>query len=198
MKQILILILIIFLISSVDNNSTESQDVQNKVETENQTDTENSDVNVDYDNESFDIQIKGLGDVSQSTLLKAKKIVENFYGFKCVVKSNIDIESNMYKNQTDTIDGDFCLDNIDVNKKTIYITDNPLFGSNLDLRGYTKLNGRLILIKSGSHLQETLIHEIGHTLGLSHCDDLSCIMAINNDEYDSGDFCDKCKRIINP
>jgi predicted Zn-dependent protease len=66
------------------------------------------------------------------------------------------------------------------------------------LRGYTTLYGKSIFVRSNrSFLKETIIHEIGHTLGLDHCDDLTCIMAINNDTYDSGDFCNKCKSKIN-
>jgi predicted Zn-dependent protease len=47
-----------------------------------------------------------------------------------------------------------------------------------------------------SFLKETIIHELGHTLGLRHCNDLTCIMAVDNDGFDSGTFCDKCSRQI--
>ena len=141
--------------------------------------------------------IKGLGDVSESTLKKSAKIIENFYGFDTQIEGSVEVLDNFYYNNTDTIDGDVCLQNIRENVKTIYVTNHPLKGSNLDLRGYTYLYGDVVLVKAGGHLEETLIHEMGHTFGLEHCEDLSCIMAINNDEFDSGDFCSKCKKQLN-
>jgi predicted Zn-dependent protease len=61
------------------------------------------------------------------------------------------------------------------------------------VRGYsTGIN--IIVRTNNGFFQETFIHELGHLLGLNHCDDLSCIMATNNDDYDSGNFCKKCKR----
>ena len=141
--------------------------------------------------------VRGLGNVSSTTLKKAATIIENFYGFNTEIQGNIEVTDNLLYNNTDTLDGDVCLKNIRENVKTIYITSHPLKGSNLDLRGYTYLYGNVVIVKSGNHLEETLIHEIGHTFGLDHCQDLTCVMAINNDEYDSGNFCSNCKSKFN-
>ena len=53
--------------------------------------------------------------------------------------------------------------------------------------------GNTVIVKGGEHLQETVIHELGHTLGLVHCDNPKCIMATHNDAEDTGQFCEKCK-----
>jgi predicted Zn-dependent protease len=62
------------------------------------------------------------------------------------------------------------------------------------LRGLSFLNGNVAIIRGDkSFLEETTIHEIGHLFGLDHCSDITCIMALNNDEFDSGHFCNSCR-----
>ena len=79
-------------------------------------------------------------------------------------------------------------------KKTIYITEQKLWNNKHYLRGYAFLGGNVAIIRGvKSFLKETIIHEIGHLFGLNHCDDKTCIMGVDNDAYDSGDFCNKCK-----
>jgi len=144
---------------------------------------------------SVPINIIGVGNVSQKTLQNAKLIVWNFFGIIPEVKNNITISIN-YFTDGQTIDGNKFINNFLSETKTIYITNSIITGDNTLVRGITQINGKTILVQNGDFLRETIIHEIGHTIGLYHCDNLSCIMAIHNDDYDSGDFCSKCKNSL--
>ncbi|MEW6035596.1 MAG: archaemetzincin family Zn-dependent metalloprotease [Candidatus Micrarchaeota archaeon] len=45
-----------------------------------------------------------------------------------------------------------------------------------------------------------IMHELGHTLGLPHCDDKKCVMVFSDSiagvDYKGADFCAKCKKAM--
>ena len=142
--------------------------------------------------------IAGLGKYNESDLTRVKEIVQDFYGYNCVILSGRSTKPSYYSEDGSALEADNCMSSLNSDKgNIIYVTSEQLHLDEQNLRGYTTLYGKTVLIKSQAHLQETVIHEIGHTLGLTHCDDKTCIMALNNDSEDSGDFCQKCKRKLN-
>jgi archaemetzincin len=142
---------------------------------------------------SVDYYIRPLGNVDNSDLTEAVKYVEEFYGYKCKIALGVGITPTMkIKNTSDYINGEEAMNELNSYRNTIFIVDKRLWHNN-EVKGLT--DGTTIIVRGEKEwLKETLIHEIGHTLGLGHCDNLSCIMAINNDEYETGKFCNKCKR----
>lgn len=144
-----------------------------------------------------EITLVPLGYVNQSLMEFAKKSIEEFWGISPDFGEEYQISSLILSNG-DTLDAWKCVGNLPSKNKTIYLTTNPLYTNGVKLRGYTTLWGKVIIVRAdSSFLKETLTHEIGHTFGLDHCKDLYCIMAINNDEYDTGDFCNDCKNKMN-
>jgi len=144
------------------------------------------------------VYIRALGDVDNTDLQSAADIVKDFYGYNVKFLPRVEINSYMLTSNGDLNSVNTCSSLYD-DDKTIYITDKKLYHPNGDLlRGVASGNNRTVVVRGeSSFLRETVIHELGHTFGLGHCDNLSCIMAINNDAYDSGDFCSNCKRKIN-
>jgi hypothetical protein len=144
---------------------------------------------------NVDYYIRPLGNVENSDLTEAVKYVETFYGYKCKIAKGVGISSTMKINNTnDIINGKEAIGELRRYSNTIFIVDKRLWHNN-EVKGLT--DGTTIIVRGEKEwLKETLIHEIGHTLGLGHCDNLSCIMAINNDEYETGTFCKKCKRYL--
>jgi predicted Zn-dependent protease len=149
------------------------------------------------------VKIIGLGNIERNKLENAAEIVNEFYGYETTIMDNISINPEICFDDGETLNAEKALEQLNklannTSLLTIYITNNNLYtSSNVRLRGYTYINGKTIVLRSNPEfIKETLIHEIGHTKGLNHCNDLTCIMAINNDEADSGDFCPRCKNEI--
>lgn len=153
-----------------------------------------------YYNPNKTVIIRGLGYVDKSDLEYASKVVKEFYGYNCVIEYNIVIPNEIYSNSSQSsIEGHEAMVKFkNQSSKTIFITNKGLYKGTLELRGYTTTYGNTVIVKNDkTFMKETLIHELGHTLGLYHCDNLTCVMAIYNDKYDSGDFCNKCKNFLN-
>jgi hypothetical protein len=142
--------------------------------------------------------VKALGNVDNSDLTDAVNIIKNFYGYNCVIGNAEPITDELYiPGTTEILNAQTCLDKFNTNNKVVYIVDKRLWARGEHLRGYASVGGGFVIVRGEkSFLQETIIHEIGHTLGLGHCDDMSCIMAVNNDLEDSGTFCNKCRNQI--
>lgn len=145
------------------------------------------------------IIIIGLEDVSIDRLYYAEKVIKNYYGLKTEVKTqNMKIDDIYYSDQTKTtVVCSTFVRGFTSKDRVIFLTDKQMKGYSGSVRGYTTVKGRVVIATSKEHLEETVIHEIGHTYGLLHCDNLTCIMAIYNDEQDSGKLCATCKRNIN-
>lgn len=142
------------------------------------------------------IIIRKLGNVEDSDITYAINVIKDFYGYNCVVKSGFDITNEMKINGTDDIlNAEKILSEVGYQNKTLFIVDKRIWHNGQLLRGFTD-KSTVVVRGEKSFLRETIIHELGHTLGLTHCGDKTCIMALNNDEYDSGTFCKKCSRQI--
>jgi predicted Zn-dependent protease len=189
--KIIALVFVIHFIKEIyEKNNTDVKTDTNQAYTKNSTSTKK-------DNKKLvDFYIRPLGEVDETDLSDAVKILRDFYQYNCIIKPRVDISENMKIQGTDEIlSAKESLDELSHYGNTIFIADKRLWHLS-ECKGFT--NGTSIIVKGDkSIMKETLLHEIGHTLGLNHCDKRSCIMAINNDEYETGNFCKKCRKKAN-
>ena len=142
------------------------------------------------------IQIQGMGHFNYTTLLQTKQIVEETYGQPTKIVQPIVLTSEYYTNGG--IDCDKCLSDFDDNQNKIIITNDRCYSniSNKFVGGKGEMFGNIVIIGKNKSkvLKRVLIHEIGHNLGLSHCDNTNCVMFEHrdNDENILG-LCDDCK-----
>lgn len=192
MNNILKLAVVVFLIHYFSTHNDDNGSSLNSNIGVNQSETSKK-----VKSNGIDFYIRPLGDVDRSDLTDAVRVLNDFYGYNCKIESGVELNENMKIDGTDEIiNVKYALDNLERHKKTVFVVDKRLWWANKEYRGYT--NGSTVIIRGDKKiLRETLIHEIGHTLGLGHCSDLTCVMAVDNDKYDSGTFCKKCRKEIN-
>jgi ACT domain-containing protein len=208
--NIAVVVFFIYILSDVDFEKTSNEGIRmsNPTQIETITHVEDSPKKTKRVKINRSFKIVCLGDVNfnefQDTISDVVNILRS-EGIAVDLEYHSHVESldeymitDENGNLTEILDNQKFLQQYSDNKSVIFLTNKRIFDSNMRdyVRGYS--TGYNVIVRVGNgFIKETMVHELGHIFSLRHCDDLSCIMAINNDEYDSGTFCNKCKSQLN-
>jgi hypothetical protein len=159
-------------------------------------------INVSNYNSSDDVEVEvylsGLNSYDDSTLVEIKDLIESF-GYNCEIT---DPTQTAYQNDImvcseiqEELGGNLSFEYDDSEPITIYFTNSKLIDGNLRVSGLCY--GNTILARNNKHIKETIIHELLHSFGLGHCENV-CIMNSNKfNGWDSASnkpiFCDDCR-----
>jgi archaemetzincin len=171
--------------------------------------------------ESKVIHIIPEGNVDKETLVLIKNKIETFYGFKCSFEPKIYFTKDLLSKSKKRYDALKILKNFKSPKNILIITEKDIVHKNeernidewgiigLGFRPGTvcvvstyRIKNNVTKNKFNDRLLKVSLHEIGHNLGIDHCNnDSKCLMSAANGKVsriDSEKFyiCDKCRKQI--
>ena len=165
------------------------------------------------------IYIQPLGDVDIEYLKIVKNSVESFYGFKCVIRDKVPLTNDLLAASKIRYEASKILSKFNTKENLLILTEKdiackkdkyPEWGIlGLGYRpGTTCVVSTFRMRCKGNknifldRLKKVSIHEIGHNLGLDHCEnDIHCLMndargTIRQVDRERMWLCSKCSKII--
>ena len=138
------------------------------------------------------IYISGLGDFNQSDLETASKEITDVFGFKCEIIDPTSTYKELYTSDN-KIDVTSCGQLLNHTNKTVYITNEYIYQDEI-VSGAAISNGNFVIVSNNfNSFKKTVLHELGHTFGMDHCNNDKCVMATRNIMTCNGKFCNNCK-----
>jgi archaemetzincin len=162
------------------------------------------------------INVLPLGNVPQDELESVKTSITNFYGFKCVILKPVKLNSDLLSPSKKRYSADKILKNFNGVNRTIVITSVDITtekngSKEWGIFGLGYMPGNVCVvstkrIKKGvsnytfkDRFEKVILHEIGHNLGLPHCNkNIHCMMNDAKGTSSQVDnekiwLCDNCK-----
>lgn len=141
--------------------------------------------------------IRGLGKYNDHDVERAQRIIQQHLRVGARIAPAQAPTESCYQSNGKFLEASTCLDQMRMSgERTIYITRQKIQDGETALRGFTRMHGHVVVVKSNAHFRHTILHEIGHTYGLAHCTDKRCLMAIHNDSEETGRFCNRCIKLL--
>lgn len=165
------------------------------------------------------IYIQPLGVVKYEYLKLVEKSVESFYHFECVIKKSVPFTDDLLVKSKTRFSADKILEKFDSNDNCLVLTEKDIATPKGDIPEWGVLGlgyrpGTVCVVSTfrmkknvsesviNDRLIKVALHEIGHNLGLDHCDNnIHCLMndakgTIKQVDNEKIWLCDKCWNII--
>lgn len=140
------------------------------------------------------VYLRTLGQVENDYISKTKKIITEKFNVDVVLIDNIEPKKEMFV-KDGFIGNEKVMKFLPKNGKTITIVGYKILAEDngKKLGGYTY--GLNILVSSKCRFfDKALVHEYGHSMFLSHCENQDCVMSTNTKT--GTNFCQNCKNTI--
>lgn len=146
---------------------------------------------------NFSLNSKVVGVCFDDTVVvnDCVNILRNYFGFKC---NSTNAYLGLEKFSTNNVLFlNILLPRIYNDTLTIYIVSYDLIYIDIYVKGISgNKNSTIFIDGRRPDYRSTLIHEIGHQLGLDHCEDSCCVMFSGECIGDSQRFCIRCLRLL--
>lgn len=173
--------------------------------------------------EVFRIQVVAVGNPDSTHLLAAFETLEDYFSNTQISFANFQIEltdsMELVKGKTsaskilkvmkplkaDSINSLIGITEVNIAKEKRTLSDGRTF-KNWSILGMGSLKNGVCVVSykrlpNIDHFSKTVVHEFGHTLGLSHCPERYCIMVDGDGSSkpikESKGFCDSCQAKVN-
>jgi len=154
------------------------------------------------------ITIIPLGKVNKDVVLSVSKSISSFYGYKIQVSAEEALTNDLLAKSRTRYNASSILKKYSKHNRTILLTEkdiacsyknNPEWGvlglsyisGNVSIVSTFRLKKNVSYTTMLSRAEKISIHELGHSLGLSHCSDKTCLM---QDACGKISTIDKCKK----
>jgi archaemetzincin len=165
------------------------------------------------------IGIVPLGEVSTEYLTIAKSALESFYGFSCEIRPQVALKADLLTKSKTRYDANSILKKFNSDQHLLIITEKDIATrknnhAEWGILGLGYLPGKTCVVSTfrmkrnatrqvvEDRFEKICLHEIGHNLGLGHCDyDSECLMNdvrgnIKQVDKEKKWLCKKCCGII--
>lgn len=167
------------------------------------------------------IHIKPLGHVNSTEVMFIKTSIEEFYHFKCLIDTADELTPDLLAKSGTRYDAPSILKKYKTPKNILLITNKDITHKDTQRKideygiiGLGLLHGTVCVvstyrikknvsdIKFHDRLKKVSLHEVGHNLGLNHCDNnIHCLMndakgTAKQIDIEKVWLCQKCVRIL--